>query len=132
LVGEGRGAGGGVVVGVGTGSRLLLGCAGLSVAVAVPWPGGTPDWVLLGACLIGTAVVTGLLAGYLFAATILLSHHGPLAELQMSAQAIEDHKGFVRIRLDGDGTLTLYPVLIDRVCHDWDLVGDPVPGGERP
>ena len=121
-----------LVVAVGTGSQLLLGFAGLSVAVAVPWPGGTPDWVLLGACLVGTAVVTGLLAAYLFAATILLSHHGPLAELQMSAQAIEDHKGFVRIRIDRDGTLTLYPVLLEQVCHDWDLIGEPLPAGQRP
>jgi hypothetical protein len=49
----------------------------------------------------------------------------------MSGQAIEDHKGFLRIRIAADGTLTVYPVAVDRICREWDLAptGD---GGLRP
>jgi hypothetical protein len=44
----------------------------------------------------------------------------------MSGQAIEDHKGFLRIRVHGDGRLTVHPVAIDRICRDWTL--EPSPG----
>ncbi len=106
--------------------QMVLAFATLSVVVLVPWPDGTPDWVLLGACVVGTVVVTGLAACYAFAGTILLARRGQVAELRMSGQAIEDHKGFLRIRVHGDGRLTVHPVAIDRICRDWTL--EPSPG----
>ena len=39
----------------------------------------------------------------------------------MSAQAIEDRKGFLRLRIGSDGHVTVYPIVFDRVCHDWTL-----------
>jgi hypothetical protein len=38
----------------------------------------------------------------------------------MSGQSIEDQKGFVRILIDDKG-LTLHPIVVDEVCHDWEL-----------
>jgi hypothetical protein len=121
--------------------QLLLGFAGLVLAVLVPWPDRLPDWGLLALSLGGAAALTGWLAGYALALAILPARSGVLAEIQMSAQAIEDYKGFLRIRVDGDGTLTVFPVAVDRVCRDWKVVaapdataGDrrPVPVGELP
>lgn len=121
-----------VLAAVGVAVQVLLGFATLAVAVQVPWSVHTPDWVLLGACVAATVVVTGLLGCYAFAGTILLAAHGQLAELQMSAQAIEDHKGFLRIRVDGDGGLTVFPIVIDQICRDWELEPSPGAAQERP
>jgi hypothetical protein len=41
---------------------------------------------------------------------------------------VEDCKGFVRMRLAPDGTLTLYPLVVDEVCHDWELEPSPILG----
>ena len=121
--------------------QLLLGFAGLVLAVAIPWPDRLPDWGLLALSLGGAAALTGWLAGYALALAVLPARSGVLAEIQFSAQAIEDYKGFLRIRVDGDGDLTVYPVAVDRVCRDWDVVKDtdvtagdhrPVPAGGLP
>ena len=39
----------------------------------------------------------------------------------MSGQSIEDHKGFLRLHLAADGSLTVYPLVVDTVCRDWQL-----------
>ena len=57
-----------------------------------------------------------------FALYVLLARHGQAFGWQMSGQAVEDCKGFVRMHLATDGTLTLYPLVVDEVCHDWKLV----------
>jgi hypothetical protein len=48
----------------------------------------------------------------------------------MAGQAVEDCKGFVRMHLAADGTLTLHPLVVDEVCHDWTLESGPF--GTRP
>jgi hypothetical protein len=55
-----------------------------------------------------------------------------VADWQASAQALEDHKGFLRLRVDARGRVTVYPVVIDRVTHDWDLAPARAAGGVRP
>ncbi|NUP74520.1 MAG: hypothetical protein HOQ07_07710 [Sinomonas sp.] len=55
---------------------------------------------------------------------------GAVASWAMSGQAIEDNKGFLRLRLAPDGSLTVYPIVADTVCHDWLLEADG--GGARP
>ncbi|MCA4133633.1 hypothetical protein [Arthrobacter sp. M4] len=56
-----------------------------------------------------------------FALFILGTRGGEVSSWRMSGQAIEDHKGFLRMHLGPDGSLTLYPVVVDEVCHDWSL-----------
>jgi hypothetical protein len=114
--------------------QLLLAFAGLTLAVLVPWPDWLPDWGLFAVSLVGAAALTGWLAGYALALAVLPARSGVLAEIQMSAQAIEDCKGFLRIRIGADGTLTVYPLSVDRVCHDWTLEAAPGPtaGDSRP
>ncbi|HYY12182.1 MAG TPA: hypothetical protein VE781_14695 [Kineosporiaceae bacterium] len=107
-------------------AQVVLGLAGMAVLVAVPWPAGLPDWVVLGLAVLATVSVTGLAASYVFAAYVALSRLPLVQGWQLSAQALEDWKGFLRMRIDAGGRLTVYPVVVDRVCHDWEL--DP-PGG---
>jgi hypothetical protein len=102
-------------------SQVVLALAGMAALVAVPWPTGWPDWVVLGLAELATIVVTGLLASYLFAIYVALSPSPLVQSWQLSAQALEDWKGFVRLRIEPSGRLTLYPVVVDRVCHDWRL-----------
>jgi hypothetical protein len=35
----------------------------------------------------------------------------------------------VRVHIRPDGGLTLYPVLVEQVCHDWELEHVPASGG---
>ena len=103
----------------------------LFVAVAIPWPTGWPGWIVLALCLM---IASGLGAGLgteAFALSILSARSGEVAGWQMSGQAVEDHKGFLRLHITPDGDLTIYPLVIDEVCHEWELVNDPA-GGKRP
>jgi hypothetical protein len=102
-------------------AQLLLGLAGMAALVAVPWPSGLPDWVVLGLAVLPTITVTGLAGSYVFAAYIALSRLPLVQGWQLSAQALEDWKGFLRLRIDDGGRLTVYPVVVDQVCHDWEL-----------
>ena len=44
----------------------------------------------------------------------------------MMGQAIEEGKGFLRIRLDADGALTIFPVLTEELVRDYDITPQPV------
>ena len=112
--------------------------AGIAVVLLIPWPGDWPPFLTLGLVL-AIIYVAGFAAGSeAFAFFILGTPSGEVAAWAMSGQAIEDHKGFLRIRIAADGTLTVYPVAVDRICRDWDLgtTGDgglrPVPAGGLP
>lgn len=56
-----------------------------------------------------------LVAGYLFVASAFGIN---LNEL-FAAQGIEDNKSFLRLHIAGDGTLTVYPIGVDRVGRRW-------------
>jgi hypothetical protein len=111
--------------------QLAVAVAALAAATAAAPRHAWPDWAVLGGCLLGSVAVTGLAASYAFAAYVSLARSGLVAGWQMSAQSIEDHKGFLRLRIDPDGTLTLYPLAVDTVCRDWTVVPDATLG-ERP
>jgi hypothetical protein len=82
--------------------------------------------VVLGAAW--AALVGWVLGSEAFALYSLLARHGQAFGWQMSGQAVEDCKGFIRMHLAADGTLTLHPLVVDEVCHDWELEPDPVLG----
>ena len=95
--------------------------AGIAVVLLIPWPGDWPPFLTLGLVL-AIIYVAGFAAGSeAFAFFILGTPSGEVAAWAMSGQAIEDHKGFLRIRIAADGTLTVYPVAVDRICRDWNL-----------
>ncbi|WP_454698001.1 hypothetical protein [Arthrobacter humicola] len=112
--------------------------AGIAVVLLLPWPAGLPPFLTLGLVLTFT-FATGYAAGSeAFAFFILGTGSGEVASWAMSGQAIEDHKGFLRIRIAPDGNLTVYPVAVDRICRDWDVERNddgglrPVPAGGLP
>ena len=101
----------------------------LLALVAVPLSGlGSGRVVVLGA--VWAAAVGWVFGSEAFALYVLLARKGQAFGWQMSGQAVEDCKGFVRMHLAADGTLTLYPMVVDEVCHDWKLESSPL--GTRP
>ncbi|PZG12420.1 metallophosphoesterase, partial [Micromonospora craterilacus] len=116
------------ILGVGHGlAHVGLAAAGTWAWLALPfhdWP-----WPLPAVAAVAVYLpVSGLLASQLVAAYLLVaSKFGVNVNELFAGQGIEDAKGFVRLRIDPDGTLTLYPIAIDRVARDWRVNPDQSP-----
>jgi hypothetical protein len=86
------------------------------------------DWVVFLIAAVGTPVVVGFVDAEVVALYLLIaSRVGINLNEVMAGQSIEDHKGFLRLRIDRTGTLTIYPVRLDRVCREWDANPDGAP-----
>jgi hypothetical protein len=68
-------------------------------------------------CGIGGYIIGSFIMGiYLFISLHFFGRHDNEA---FSAMKIEDYKNFLRMKIDKDGTLTIYPFKIDRVARKW-------------
>jgi hypothetical protein len=79
--------------------------------------------------VLAVVVVGGYLGSQLFALYLFVMHttrrkHPTHA---FSCQRLEDYRSFLRIKLDRDGALTIYPVGVRRVPRSWRLVRDRAP-----
>ncbi|WP_429387171.1 hypothetical protein [Paenarthrobacter sp. TE4293] len=92
-----------------------------AVVILVPWPESWPDLLILLLALALVHVAGWAVGSEAFALYILATPSGEVSSWKMSGQAIEDHKGFLRIHLAPDGTLTVYPLMVDTICRDWQL-----------
>jgi hypothetical protein len=101
--------------------QLAIALGVLALALTVPWPGGWNGWAVTGASALGAFVVAGLVGCYALAGYLVFAPNREVRDWAFSAQAIEEHKGFLRLHLDAAGRLTIYPVLLEQVCHDWRL-----------
>jgi hypothetical protein len=82
--------------------------------------GAAADWLIFVIAALGTPVVIGFVDAELVALYLLIaSRFGINLNEVFAGQSIEDHKGFLRLHIDTTGTLTIYPVKVDRVCHKW-------------
>ncbi|MBO0829436.1 MAG: hypothetical protein J2P24_16810 [Streptosporangiales bacterium] len=112
--------------------QVLVTLLTLTTLAVVPWPASWPDWLLLAVFLAFAAAVGAGLGAEAFVGYALTARRGAIEDLQIAAQAVEDVKGFVRMHVGADGDLTLYPVLVPKVCHDWALDEDDATGRARP
>jgi hypothetical protein len=117
-----------VVGGVAHAMAHLALSVGWAVAVRAlyhAFPDGViADWLIFLVVAVGTPVVIGFVDAEVVALYLLVaSQFGINLNEVMAGQSIEDHKGFLRMHIDGDGTLTIYPVKLERVCREW--VADP-------
>ncbi len=108
-------------------AHVGLGAAGTWVWLALPfhnwsWPLPAAAAAVLYLPVIGL-VASQLVAGYL----LIASAFGVNVNELFAGQGIEDAKGFVRMRIDPDGTLTLYPIVVDRVARRWQVNPDHTP-----
>lgn len=64
--------------------------------------------------------VAGLVGSQLVAAYLLVASRFRININELFAgQGIEDHKSFLRLHLAADGSLTIYPIGVDRICRRW-------------
>jgi hypothetical protein len=83
-------------------------------------PGMAGDWLVFLIAAVGTPVLVGFLDAEVVALYLLVaSRFGINLNEVMAGQSIEDHKGFLRMHITADGTLTVYPVKLDRICREW-------------
>ncbi|MEV8553827.1 hypothetical protein AB0L04_28950 [Streptomyces glaucescens] len=101
----------------------------LAVTVALPFPGDWPGWGVLPVCLAVAAVLGAVAGSQAFALWVLSARGGAVADWQMSGQAVEDHKGFLRLHIAPNGDLTVHPLVLDGICRRWDLAD--APGGRK-
>jgi hypothetical protein len=108
---------------------VAMGTVWAAAQLPVPdsWPNGASFWSrLVVAGLLGGAVATLLVGGYLYLASLAGIHMNEV----FSAQSIEDYKSFLRMHIRSDGSLVMHPLAVPSVCHAWhvspsDADGDP-------
>jgi hypothetical protein len=116
------------LLGVGHGlAHVGLAAAGTWAWLALPlvdWPWPLPAV----AAVVVYGPVIGFLATELVAAYLLVAGaFGVNVNELFAGQGIEDAKAFLRMRIDPDGTLTIYPVAVDRVARHWRINPDTSP-----
>ncbi|MBO4209514.1 metallophosphoesterase family protein, partial [Micromonospora echinofusca] len=108
-------------------AHVALAAAGTWAWLHLPfyhWPWALPA----AAAAVVYGPVIGLLATQLAAAYLLVAgFFGVNLNELFAGQGIEDGKAFLRLRIDPDGTLTVYPVAVDRVCRRWRINPDTAP-----
>jgi 3',5'-cyclic AMP phosphodiesterase CpdA len=99
---------------------LIVLVIGTSTAIvsATGWSGAA--FVVVYVLLVG--VVGGLLGSWLMAAYLIVADRFGLNSNELfAAQRNRDYKCFVRLHIDRDGGLTVYPIGVDRTCRRWRL-----------
>ncbi|SCL17002.1 hypothetical protein GA0074694_1852 [Micromonospora inyonensis] len=108
-------------------AHVALAAAGTWVWLQLPfyhWPWPLP--VVAAAVVYGPVI--GLVASELTAAYLLVAgSFGVNVNELFAGQGIEDAKSFLRLRIDPDGTLTIYPIAVDRVSRRWQVNPDQSP-----
>ncbi|WP_084037347.1 hypothetical protein [Haloechinothrix halophila] len=91
-------------------------------------PNLVTEWTTLLLIVVGTPLVLGFAHSELVAAYLVIaSRFGINLNEVMAGQSIEDHKGFLRLHIATDGTLTIHPIAISQVCRTWRADPDGAP-----
>lgn len=116
------------------GLQIALAAGGTWVWQQLPfrdwmWPGPLVVAIVLYLPVIGF-VATQLCALYLLVASRFKVNVNEL----YAGQGIEDAKSFLRMHIESDGTLTIYPLGVDKICRTWvaDPEGSPEQSWVRP
>jgi len=114
---------------------LLHGTAHLSLGLLGQWAwtalrvDSLPTPVRLAVAIVGYAPVAGFVATELVCLYLLIAQRFRVNVNELFAgQGVEDAKCFLRMRFGRDGSLTLYPVGVDHVCHNWRAAPEDPPG----
>jgi hypothetical protein len=100
-------------------AHVGLAAAGTWVWLQLPMYEWSWPWPVAAAALLYWPVA-GLVATELAAAYLLVAGaFGVNVNELFAGQSIEDAKSFVRLHIAADGTLTVYPVAVDRICREW-------------
>lgn len=75
--------------------------------------------------VLGYAISSFIMGAYLYVSLQFFHRH---ANEAFSALHIADYKNFLRLRIDQDGSLTIYPVGVEKVPRKWVAASNPSPG----
>ncbi|MGB7820447.1 MAG: hypothetical protein WBL35_17135 [Ornithinibacter sp.] len=104
-------------------AQLLVACAcfvGLAL-LPVGTLGPLAPWPKFFAVLIGVALIGGLLGATALGLWIVAFKSEGMDSWAMMGQAVEEGKGFLRIRLRPGGVLTVYPIVTEELVRDYDI-----------
>jgi Calcineurin-like phosphoesterase len=105
-------------------AHVGLAAAGSWVWLQLPFRDWTWPLPLLAAVVVYGPVI-GFVATQLTAAYLLVAgSFGVNVNELFAGQGIEDNKSFLRMHIADDGTLTLYPIAVDRICGRWSAAPD--------
>jgi hypothetical protein len=100
-------------------AQLALAEAGLSVWRHLPFDGWHRPLPDLAAYLFYGPVAAVISAEIVAVYLLIASRFGINLNELYAGQGIDRYKGFLRLRISRDGTLTIFPIGIDHVCHHW-------------
>ncbi|PRY29451.1 calcineurin-like phosphoesterase family protein [Pseudosporangium ferrugineum] len=113
---------------------LLHGFAQIGLATAGAWAWlrlPFHDWAWPGPLIIAAILygpVIAFLATQLLALYLLIASYFDVNVNELFAgQGIEDSKSFLRMHIAADGTLTIYPLGVDKICRRWQPDPDGAP-----
>jgi Calcineurin-like phosphoesterase len=99
--------------------HLGLGLLGGLVWLELPFAGWAWPLPLLAAFVLYLPLA-GLVGSELVAVYLVLASRFQINVNELfAAQGIEDYKSFLRLHLARDGTLTIYPIAVERICRRW-------------
>jgi hypothetical protein len=99
--------------------HLGLGLLGGLLWLELPFAGERWPLPLLAAVVLYLPLA-GLVGSQLVAAYLLVASRFRINVNELfAAQGIDDYKSFLRLHIARDGSLTIYPIGVDRVCRRW-------------
>ncbi|HQR25401.1 MAG TPA: metallophosphoesterase [Nocardioides sp.] len=115
-------------------SQLLVALGGFVAlgALATDRLDAAPGWMRFLLCLVVATAVGGFLAAWALAIWIVLVRGSGLGSWAIMGQAIEEGKGFLRIQISSDGTLTVHPLVTEEILRDYEISPTPVRTTGRP
>jgi hypothetical protein len=99
--------------------HVLLGIAGAAVWSQLPLVDAPAPWGTLLAFVVYLPVISVLDTWIVAIYLLIASQFGVNVNELHAGLAVDDFKGFVRMKIGSDGALTIYPIGVDRVSHDW-------------
>ena len=104
-------------------SQLVTACAcfvGFGLLPADTF-GPLAAWLTFFIVIVGVSVVGGAVGAFFLGVWIVVYMSEGLTAWAMMGQAIEEGKGFLRLRLDPDGSLTIYPIVTEKLVRDYEI-----------
>lgn len=107
--------------------HVALGVAGTWAWTRLPLAEAPSPWNVLLAFVVYLPVI-GVLATWVLCTYLLIARYAGVNVNELYAGlGLDDHASFIRMRIAADGTLTLYPVAIDRLGRHWRADPDAAP-----
>jgi hypothetical protein len=83
--------------------------------------GALAAWLKFFLVIVGVSVVGGVVGAFFLGVWIVVYMSEGMTAWAMMGQAIEEGKGFLRIKLSADGRLTLYPIVTETLMRDFTI-----------